>query len=212
MLRAASCWGPHRRRVVDTLQLGAVEDRPRKHPQPWVVHLARHWRQNRNQMPHQRTLSSSFRLQLVRVRLAHIPGIVWVLGCRRRAGHSLPEGGSPLVVLPLESSRLCLVALNGWEEKRVALVTKSAGGIDVRRRVVTAPGTPQSVSRQRNRVNLVAYGVAVPLESPEVSQKAVARQKTAHQKKPRECGRGGDDGLRWPLGRGAPANQSSENM
>lgn len=70
------------------------------------------------------------------------------------------------MVLPLESSRLCLVALQGWEENRVALVTNSAGGINMRRRVITAPGTPQSVSRQQNRVNLVAYRVGCTVRKP----------------------------------------------
>lgn len=70
------------------------------------------------------------------------------------------------MVLPLESSRLCLVALKGWEEKRVALVTNSAGGINMRRRVVTAPGTPQSASRQQNRVNLVACRVGCTFKKP----------------------------------------------
>ena len=113
VLRAASGWGPHRRRVVDILQLGAAEGRHRKHPQPWVVHRARHWRRSQNRMPHQRTLSSSFHLRLVLARLAHGPGTVWVLGSHRRAGHTLLGEGIPLVVLPLESSRLCLVALKG---------------------------------------------------------------------------------------------------
>lgn len=166
VLRAASGWGPHRRRVVDILQLGAAEGRPRKHPQPWVVRRARHWRRSQNRMLHQRTLSSSFHLRLVLARLAHGPGTVWVLGSRRRAGHTLPGEGIPLVVLPLESSGLCLVAVNGWEEKRVALVTNSAGGINMRRRVVRAPGTPQSVSRQQNRVNLVACRVGYTFRKP----------------------------------------------
>jgi hypothetical protein len=166
VLQAAFGWGPHRRRVVDILQLGAAEGRARKHPQPWVVHRARHWRRSQNQMPHQRTLSSSFQLRQVQARLALGPGIVWVLGSRRWAGHTLPGEGIPPVVLPLESSRLCLVVLGCWEGKRVALVTTSAGGIDMRRRVVTAPGTPQSVSRQRNRVNLVAYRASCTFRKP----------------------------------------------
>lgn len=166
VLQAASGWDPHRRRVVDILQLGVVEGRPRKHLQLWVVHRVQRWRRSQNRMPHQRKLSSSFHLRRVQARLAHGLGIVWVLGNRRRAGHTLPGEGIPLVVLPLELSRLYLVALKGWEEKRVALVTKSAGGIDMRRRVVTAPGTPQSVSRQQNRVNLVTYRAGCTFRKP----------------------------------------------